>query len=80
MLTLLLKKGNYITNTENSTFKTMKKKIYNRNDDYLPCTKCLGFYSRKQLWKHKKLCDSNNLTSNVQVDAQNLLLRNIEHI
>ncbi|XP_037877153.1 uncharacterized protein LOC119628419 isoform X2 [Bombyx mori] len=78
MLTLLRKKGNYITNTQNSTLKPMKKNKYNRSDDYLPCTKCLGFYSRKQLWKHKKLCDSNNLTSNVQVDAQNFLVRNIK--
>ncbi|KAL4702106.1 hypothetical protein ACJJTC_008136, partial [Scirpophaga incertulas] len=78
MLTLLRKKGNYITNTQNSTFKPMKKNKYNRNDDYLPCTKCLGFYSRKQLWKHKKLFDSNNLASNVQVEAQNFLLRNIK--
>ncbi|XP_072934899.1 uncharacterized protein [Epargyreus clarus] len=78
IFTLLRKKGNYITNVQNSTFKPMKKNKYSTNEDYLPCTKCLGFYSRKQLWKHKKLCDSNNLTSNVQVDAQNFLLRNIK--
>lgn len=77
LLAIIRKKGNYIINTQKSLFKPMKKCKYKISDDYLPCTKCLGFYVRKQLWVHKKLCGNTGLISNVYFDAQNFLLRHI---
>lgn len=76
IFTDLRKKGNYITNTQSASFKPMKKEKFTKHEDYLPCTKCLGFYSRKQLWKHKKICDESYCNSKVQAEAQNFLLRN----
>ncbi|XP_048004340.1 uncharacterized protein LOC125240489 [Leguminivora glycinivorella] len=74
----LRKKGNYITNSQNESFKPMKKQKYSKHEDYLPCTTCLGFYARKQLWKHKKKCQNLPSSSKIQADAQNFLLRNIK--
>ncbi|KAL4710136.1 hypothetical protein ACJJTC_016538 [Scirpophaga incertulas] len=69
----LRKKGNYIQNAVNVT-KPMRKQ---KHTEYLPCTDCLGFYSKKLLWKHKKKC-SGKPNKNVQSEAQNLLLRHLK--
>lgn len=45
--------------------------------NYLPCTNCLGFYSRNLLWKHNKKCTGKN-TKNVQSEAQNLLIKHLK--
>lgn len=76
LITVLRKKGNFIQNSVEVT-KPMRKQ---RFTDYLPCSNCLGFYSKKLLWKHKKKCtqNSNKNTKNVQSEAQNLLLRHIK--
>ncbi|CAG4975853.1 unnamed protein product [Parnassius apollo] len=55
----------------------MKKSNVYPHIDYLPCEKCLGFYSRKQLWKHKKTCQPLSDTANTQVQSQNFMLRNL---
>ncbi|CAG5038722.1 unnamed protein product [Parnassius apollo] len=57
--------------------KPMKKSNVYPHIDYLPCEKCLGFYSRKQLWKHKKTCQPLSDTANTQVQSQNFMLRNL---
>ncbi|KAL4721182.1 hypothetical protein ACJJTC_003045 [Scirpophaga incertulas] len=72
-ITELRKKGNYIQNAVNFT-KPMRKQ---KRTEYLPCTDCLGFYSKKLLWKHKKKC-SGKPNKNVQSEAQNLLLRHLK--
>lgn len=48
-----------------------------QDTEYLPCLYCLGFYSRKRLWKHKKNCVKNENKCNMQVEGQNLLIRNL---
>ncbi|XP_012549781.2 uncharacterized protein LOC105842288 [Bombyx mori] len=77
LLTDLRKKGNYILNSAQCV-KPMKKTAHSTVDDYLPCTKCLGFYSRRQLWKHRKTCTENNSDNFSQADAQNFLVRNLK--
>ncbi|CAG9788289.1 unnamed protein product [Diatraea saccharalis] len=77
LLTNLRKKGNYIKNVTKCC-KPMKKSSIYPDIDYLPCEKCLGFYSRKQLWKHKKRCQPLTETANTQVDAQNFMLRHLK--
>lgn len=77
LLTELRKKGNYIKNVVKCD-KPIKKSCL--PVDYLPCEKCLGFYSRKQLWKHEKICQPLSQTANTQVHAQNFMLRNLPNI
>ncbi|OWR44608.1 putative alternative oxidase [Danaus plexippus plexippus] len=76
LIMALRKKGNFIQNSVEIT-KPMRKQKFT---DYLPCTNCLGFYSKKLLWKHMKKCtqNSNKTTVNVQSEAQNLLLRHLK--
>ncbi|KAL4704338.1 hypothetical protein ACJJTC_019383 [Scirpophaga incertulas] len=76
LLTALRKKGNYITNVSKCV-KPMKKSNIYPNTEYLPCEVCLGFYARKQLWKHKKRCHPKSQTNNTQVIAQNFMLRHL---
>ncbi|XP_046975994.1 uncharacterized protein LOC124542104 [Vanessa cardui] len=73
----LRKKGNYVSNSQ-TAFKPVKKCRFSEKTDYLPCSKCLVFYSRKQLWKHIKKCDNAASTNNAQVDAQNFLVRYVK--
>ena len=73
-ITDLRKKGNFIQNA-NHCIKPMK---LNKLSEYLPCTHCLGFYSRKQLWKHRKSCTKDSNNSNVQSEAQGLLTRHLK--
>lgn len=77
LLTSLRKKGNYILNNAKCV-KPMKKTNHSGPDDYLPCSTCLGFYSRKQLWKHRKICSGNSGEAFSQADAQNFLVRNMK--
>ncbi|KAK9886931.1 hypothetical protein WA026_019190 [Henosepilachna vigintioctopunctata] len=48
---------------------------------YLPCSYCLGFYSARNLWRHRKQCDKNTdkieNPKNAQADAQNFLIRHL---
>nr|CAI5828866.1 unnamed protein product [Callosobruchus analis] len=49
--------------------------------NYLPCIFCLGLYSVKNVWRHRKQCLENTnkgaSTSNPQSEAQNFLLRHL---
>ena len=40
--------GTLVTWTKNQTTSSA--------DDFLPCTDCLGFFHRKNLWRHMKVC------------------------
>ncbi|KAG5863594.1 hypothetical protein JTB14_005011 [Gonioctena quinquepunctata] len=70
LLQALRKKGNYLTSNE--VVKPVKKGAEDTN--YLPCTYCLGFYSARNLWRHRKQCDANptkeTSARNSQTDAQ----------
>uniref|UniRef100_A0A8D9E1H0 Uncharacterized protein n=1 Tax=Cacopsylla melanoneura TaxID=428564 RepID=A0A8D9E1H0_9HEMI len=61
MMTALRKKGNFIFNeSEGTTEKVVRKSEICTNTDYKMCPKCFGYYSKKQLWRHKKHCNSFN--------------------
>lgn len=78
LLALLKKKGNYIVNCNNCV-RPVKNSKYTTM--FLPCTYCLGFYSSKQLWRHRKICsansNSNTYLKNQQADAQNFLVKHL---
>lgn len=77
LLCALRKKGNYLTSNE--VGKPVRKGADDTN--YLPCRYCLGFYSARNLWRHRKNCDANPTKGtsgrNSQTDAHNFLLRNL---
>ncbi|KAJ8927562.1 hypothetical protein NQ314_019957, partial [Rhamnusium bicolor] len=77
LLYSLRKKGNYLNSNEVS--KPVRKGADASN--YLPCTHCLGFYSARNLWRHRKQCDANpakgTSARNSQTDAQNFLIRHL---
>nr|CAH7765631.1 unnamed protein product [Callosobruchus chinensis] len=78
LIACLRKKGNYVKNC--STFFKPVHKSY-RNDaeeNYIPCPYCLGSYSRKLLWKHKKVCPQNKEPSLLSTlgQGQNLMVPN----
>nr|CAH7718936.1 unnamed protein product [Callosobruchus chinensis] len=78
LIACLRKKGNYVKNC--STFFKPVHKSY-RNDteeNYIPCPYCLGSYSRKLLWKHKKVCPQNKDPSLLSTlgQGQNLMVPN----
>jgi hypothetical protein len=77
-LSALRKKGNYLSYSQ-TAFKPVKKcNSESEKTDYLPCSKCLGFYSKKQLWRHVKKCDNTASTNHAQTDAQNFLVRHVK--
>lgn len=77
LLYSLRKKGNYLTSNE--TLKPVRKGA--EETKYLPCTYCLGFYSARNLWRHRKHCVENpaegNSTKNAQAEAQNFFIRHL---
>ena len=81
LLTLLRNIGNFLENVNRCTkpMKMLSGPI--DSDKYLPSSSCLGFYSRKQLLRHRKKCvqvESSRSKSH-QVDGQTLLLRNYQY-
>lgn len=76
LLSKLRKKGNYINNTIKCV-RPVKKSKTGIPTEYLPCPTCLGFYSRKLIWRHRKVCDKNNSTTKAQVESQNFLVKNL---
>ncbi|KAK9883340.1 hypothetical protein WA026_001515 [Henosepilachna vigintioctopunctata] len=77
LLLFLRKKGNYLNSNE--VTKPVRKGAEKSN--YLPCSYCLGFYSARNLWRHRKQCDKNidkiENPKNAQADAQNFLIRHL---
>ncbi|XP_044752036.1 uncharacterized protein LOC123311961 [Coccinella septempunctata] len=78
ILVSLRKKGHYLISSQKT--KPMRKGDMNTN--YLPCEYCLGFYSSRNLWRHKKTCHKNPTQGSSQKNcksmAQNYLLRHIK--
>lgn len=79
LLFALRKKGNYLKSNKDSS-KPVRKG--NENTSYLPCIHCLGYYSSKSLWRHRKICDANpnkgGSAKNTKAEAQNYLIRNLK--
>ena len=55
----LRKKGNYVWAVDNNCKRPVKKPTLPYNTSHKLCKFCLGFYSSKQLWRHKKKCCQN---------------------
>lgn len=72
VISQIRKKGNYIY--AESTQKAVKKSLL--GTELIPCSDCFGFYTKIQLWRHRKRCI--NKTKNSQVDSQNFLIRGIK--
>ncbi|CAG9825705.1 unnamed protein product [Phaedon cochleariae] len=71
LLSKLRKKGNYL----NSNIYRKPVKTPSINTNILPCNNCLGFYSAKQLWRHKKKCCGTGSKA-CQSEAQHFHLKN----
>ena len=80
ILTVLRKKGNYLYSSIGEVKPVRKQDTSRSPRKVAPCTYCLGFYARKQLWRHRKACSEkpeNTGKSFALREAQNLLLSNI---
>ncbi|XP_072383666.1 uncharacterized protein [Diabrotica undecimpunctata] len=82
-LSNLRKKGNFIRNRTDSALRPVKRpKLTDKSlsaDQYLPCKYCLGYYKKKFLFRHTKICLSNydkenNRRQTSQSDGQTTLL------
>lgn len=74
-LDLLRKRGNYLMNSSR-IYKPVRVSD-NPNRTLLPCTHCLGFFSSKLLYRHRKICTGVN-SGNAQSDGQNLLISHLQ--
>lgn len=59
LLASLKKRGNYLRNVNAENCFKPRKKADLPNTKFLPCIHCLGFYSSKQLRRHRKNCPEN---------------------
>ncbi|XP_050516338.1 uncharacterized protein LOC126891198 [Diabrotica virgifera virgifera] len=73
LITALRKRGNFLNN--NHIQKPVKKPNLT-NTILVPCSNCLGFYSSKMLWRHRKQC-LGATTANSKIDGQNILLKGL---
>ncbi|KAK4886154.1 hypothetical protein RN001_002425 [Aquatica leii] len=73
LLRNLRNKGNYL-NSNVACKPVQKLKVFT---DTLPCTNCLGFFSTKTLWRHRKKCLGTK-SKNHKAEAQNLLIANLK--
>ncbi|KAG5869724.1 hypothetical protein JTB14_011337 [Gonioctena quinquepunctata] len=74
LICILRKRGNYIRNM-NGLYKPVRSPLL-KDRSSLPCSRCLGFYSSKLFYRHRKYCMEDN-TGNAQVDGQNTLINNL---
>lgn len=73
LLADLRKRGNYLFSTiEEKAVKHSKVHI-----QVLPCDNCLGFYSIKYLWRHRRRCLNIIERRNHRAAGQNVLLKNL---
>ncbi|CAH1994242.1 unnamed protein product, partial [Acanthoscelides obtectus] len=82
LLFALRKKGKFINSTplRGEGIKPVRKGA--EKTEYLPCIHCMGYYSAKNLWRHRKQCDANpekgSSGKRSQALGQTLLLGNIK--
>lgn len=74
LLTSIRKKENFLNSNNNQ--KAVKTGPLKNN--LLPCCGCLGFYSEKHLWRHRKKCSENNIGKSAKADGQNLLFEHLK--
>ncbi|KAJ8948171.1 hypothetical protein NQ314_008470 [Rhamnusium bicolor] len=60
------KKGNYLTDPEEGK----PVRTGTESTSYLPCIHCLGFYSSRNLWRHRKQCSENPNTAKSMADTK----------
>ncbi|KAJ8969281.1 hypothetical protein NQ314_001819 [Rhamnusium bicolor] len=83
LLATLKKRGNFLKNYNTKNCFKPRKKANLPDSKFLPCVHCLGFYSSKQLRRHRKNCSENpqklkstvrdsnaKLSMHIKVDAQ----------
>ncbi|CAG9829822.1 unnamed protein product [Diabrotica balteata] len=77
LLFSLRKKGNYL----NSTITNKPVRKGDQFSNYAACTYCLGYYSTKNMWRHRKNCEENVSkaapSKNALSDCQNFFLRHL---
>lgn len=56
----LRKKGNFISNSSKLFKPVHKSLLCHEERNYVPCPFCFGLYSKRLLWKHKKICPNND--------------------
>lgn len=69
----LRKKGNFIKNSISFYKPVHRSYINDTEDNYINCPFCLGFYSRKHLWKHKRECPQRKGNQTKNMEIHNLL-------
>ncbi|KAK9873670.1 hypothetical protein WA026_023533 [Henosepilachna vigintioctopunctata] len=70
----LRKKGNFVNS--GTVQKAVKKGVVQKG--LLPCSDCLGFYNKAQLWRHRKYYCKKVTSTTTQADAQNFMIRNLK--
>lgn len=73
LISKLRRKGNYVSNMS-GYFKPVRTSL-SKNNNILPCSNCLGFFSSKLLYRHRKKC-INGSKGNAQADGQNTMVYN----
>lgn len=82
LFTKLRNKGNFLKSTFDENIVPVRKPVSSilekpNTSSYLPCKYCRGFYKRKYLFRHIKICphnmDDKKLRTNAQSDGQSLL-------
>lgn len=76
LISILRKKGNYLKNVSEQ-FKPVRNPIF-ADTTMLPCDNCLGFYSSKFLYTHRKKCSSAKKSRNSQAIGQNILIQHMK--
>ncbi|KAK9871424.1 hypothetical protein WA026_012801 [Henosepilachna vigintioctopunctata] len=78
----LAKEGNFLFNKTSTILRPVRRvERYDdsSNEDYLPCSYCLGSYKKKSLHRHAKRCNQNNSSDSARkmprIDGQATLLR-----
>lgn len=59
LIASLRKKGNFLQNASCLYKPVHKSQLTNNEENYLPCPFCYGLYSRRMLWRHKRICPQN---------------------
>lgn len=76
LLAQLKKKGNFIKNSEKCEKPVRKAALSDQN--FLPCSNCLGFYRSKYMYRHRKKCVNGESSKYTQGEAQNFLIKDIK--
>lgn len=71
----LRRKGNFLASAGNECFKAVRTSIL-PDRSLLPCDNCLGFFSSKLLYRHRRKCHSTKPDGNAQAAGHNKLLIN----